>query len=294
MDNQAEVSDFLRTRRNRITPAQAGILGGGRRRVPGLRREELAALAGTSVDYIAKMERGNLAGVSAEVLDAVARALQLDDAETEHLHDLARAAAPASPRRRPRPQSATVRPTLQRFLEAITGTPVWVRNQRMDYVAGNDLGEALFSPILDDPASRRNNALFTFLSPAARIYYPDWEQGADSVVASLRSSAGRNPHDKSLTDLIGELVTRSDDFRYRWARHDVRFHRAGTKRIHHPAVGDLEFSFEAMELPDSPGLTMYAYTTEAGSASEERVRLLGSLAATTAAMPIQAQHEEQS
>ncbi len=291
MDNQAEVSEFLRTRRDRLTPAQAGILGGGRRRVPGLRREELAALAGTSVDYIAKMERGNLAGVSAEVLDAVARALQLDDAETEHLHDLARASAPVSPRKRPKPPVTTVRPTLQRFLDAITGTPVWVRNHRMDYLAGNDLGEALFSPILQDAASRRNNALFTFLSPAARIYYPDWEQGADGVVASLRSHAGRNPHDKSLTDLIGELVTRSDDFRYRWAKHDVRFHRAGTKRIHHPAVGDLEFSFEALELPDSPGLTMFAYTTEPGSASEERVRLLGSLAATTTATPVDAQRQ---
>lgn len=282
MDNQSEVSEFLRSRRDRLTPEQVGIIGGGRRRVPGLRREELAMLAGTSVDYIAKMERGNLTGVSPEVLDALARALQLDDAETEHLHDLARTATPSAVRRRPRPAEPAVRPTLQRFLDAVTGTPVWVRNQRMDYIAGNALGDALFSPMLEDLSVRRNNALWTFFSPAARNYYIDWELGADGIVASLRSAAGRTPHDKKLTDLLGELVTRSDDFRYRWARHDVRFHRGGSKRIHHPAVGDLEFSYEAMELPDSPGLTMFAFTTEAGSPSEERVKLLGSLAATSA------------
>ncbi|NQX28953.1 helix-turn-helix domain-containing protein [Microbacteriaceae bacterium VKM Ac-2854] len=286
MDNQREVSEFLRSRRDRITPEQAGIIGGGRRRVPGLRREELAMLAGTSVDYVTKMERGFLVGVSAEVLDALARALQLDEAETEHLHDLARAAAPSPARRRPRPAEASIRPTLQRFLDAVTGTPVWVRNDRMDYIAGNTLGRALFAPMLDETVYRRNNALWTFFSPAARIYYPDWELGADSIVASLRSAAGRNPHDKNLTDLIGELVTRSDDFRFRWAKHDVRFHRGGSKRIHHPAVGDLEFAYEAMELPDSPGLTMFAFTTAVGSSSEERVKLLGSLAATTSAPAI--------
>jgi transcriptional regulator with XRE-family HTH domain len=286
MDNQSEVSEFLRSRRDRITPDQAGIIGGGRRRVSGLRREELAMLAGTSVDYIAKMERGNLAGVSPEVLDSLARALQLDDAETEHLHDLARASSPGTARRRPRPAEPKVRPTLLRFLESVTGTPVWVRNERMDYVAGNPLGDALFSPMLEDPSARRNNALWTFFSPAARLYYTDWELGADGIVASLRSAAGRNPHDTRLTALIGELVTRSDDFRYRWARHDVRFHRGGSKRIHHPAVGDLEFAYEAMELPDSPGLTLFAFTTAAGSPSEERVKLLGSLAASAAAEPV--------
>ena len=153
-------------------------------------------------------------------------------------------------------------------------------NQRSDYVVGNSLGDALLAPMLDDPTARRNNALYTFLSPASRVFYPEWEAGADSVVASLRSRAGQNPHDKHLTDLIGELVTRSDDFRQRWARHDVRFHRGGTKRIHHPAVGDLEFQYEAFTLPNEPALTLYAYTTTAGSPSEERVRLLGSLAAT--------------
>lgn len=283
VDNQAEAQEFLRTRRARLTPQRAGIIGGGRRRVAGLRREEVALLAGVSVDYYAKMERGILAGVSPEVLDAVARALQLDEAETEHLHDLARAAGP--PRRRSRPTATTIRPSLQRLLDAITAAPAWVGNARKDTLATNALGRALLAPMLDDPAGGGNNARFTFLSPAARVYYPDWKHGADSIVASLRSAAGRNPHDKPLTDLIGELVTRSDEFRYRWSAHDVRFHRTGTKRIRHPEVGDLEFTYEGLELPDSPGWMLYAYTTTAGSPTEERMQLLGSLAATRTTSP---------
>lgn len=283
MDNQAEVSEFLRTRRARITPEQAGIISGGRRRVQGLRREEVAMLAGTSADYYAKIERGNLSGVSEEVLNALARALQLDEAEAEHLHNLARGAHPAPARRRPRTPEPAVRPSLQRFLDTITGTPTWVRNRQMDIVATNPLGRALLAPILEDPANRGNNARFVFLNPAARTYYPDWEQGASSIVATLRSDAGRNPHDKNLTNLIGELVTRSDDFRRRWAAHDVRYHRTGVKRIRHPQVGDLEFTYEAFDLPDSPGWSMYACTAEAGSPTAERLALLGSVAATNAA-----------
>ncbi len=281
MDNKTEVSEFLRTRRARISPEQAGVIAGGRRRVSGLRREEVAFLAGMSSDYYAKMERGHLAGVSTEVLAALARALQLDEAETEHLYDLARGAAPTPARRRSRAPEPVVRPSLQRFLDTITGTPTWVRNRQMDIVATNPLGRALLSPVFEDRASRGNNARFTFFNPAARIYYPDWEQGASSIVATLRSDAGRNPHDKGLTDLIGELVTRSDDFRLRWAAHDVRYHRTGVKRIYHPEVGDLEFSYEAFDLPDSPGWSMYACTTAVGSPSEERIALLSSLAVTT-------------
>lgn len=288
MDNRDEVSEFLRTRRDRLTPEQAGIIGGGRRRVQGLRREEVAALAGVSSDYYAKMERGNLAGVSLEVLHALALALRLDDAETEHLHDLARAAGPDPIRRRPRSLApTTVRPSLQRFLDTNTATPTIIQNRRKDLVATNRLGAALFSPLLSDPANQRNNARFTFLSPAARTFFTDWEQGADSIVASMRTDAGRNPHDKDLTDLIGELVTRSDAFRTRWAAHTVRPHLSGSKRLHHPEVGDLEFDFEGMELPGTPGWMLYAYTTQPGSYSEERVAILGSLAATQA--PIDAE-----
>jgi transcriptional regulator with XRE-family HTH domain len=279
VDHRAEVAEFLRTRRNRITPGQAGVIGGGRRRVPGLRREEVAILAGVSVEYYARMERGDLAGVSAEVLDALARALQLDEAETDHLHDLARGAGPALPQRK-RPAEQSVKPTLQRFLDAVTGAPMWVRDRSMDFIAANPLGRALYAPILDDPANRGNTARFTFLNPAAQIFFPDWEQNADDIVATLRSYAGQNPLDKKLTDLIGELVTRSDVFRHRWAAHHVRHHRAGIKRIHHPAVGDLEFSYQAMDLPATPEWFMFAYTAEPGSPTEERLKLLGSLAAT--------------
>ena len=279
MDNQTEVAEFLRTRRARVTPDQAGLITGGRRRVTGLRREEVAMLASVSTDYYAKMERGNLTGVSPEIIDSVARALRLDEAETAHLQDLARASTPALSRRRPRSVDGAVRPSLQRFLDAITGAPAWVMNQRKDFLATNALGRALMAPMLDDPANRDNLARFTFFSQASRNFFPDWEQGADSIVASMRTAAGQQ-HDKALTNLIGELVTRSDAFRLRWSAHDVRFHRTGSKRIVHPEVGDLEFIFEGLDLPDHPGWTLYAYTTAAGSPTEERIQLLGSLAAT--------------
>ncbi|MYW96162.1 helix-turn-helix domain-containing protein [Amycolatopsis rubida] len=279
MDHRAEVAEFLRTRRNRITPDQAGLIGGGRRRVPGLRREEVAMLTAVSVEYYARMERGDLAGVSAEVLDALARALQLDEAEIDHLNDLARAAGPA-PVRRKRPAEQSVTPSLQRFLDAVTGAPMWVRDRRLDFVAANPLGRALYAPMLDDPANRGNTARFVFLDPASRNFFPDWEKNASDIVATLRIYAGQNPLDKKLTDLIGELVTRSDTFRLRWAAHHVRHHRGGIKRICHPAVGDLEFSYEAMDLPANPDWFMFAYTAEPGSPTEERLKLLGSLAAS--------------
>ena len=273
--HRAEVTNFLRTRRDRITPEQAGIVGGRRRRVPGLRREEVALLTGISVEYYARMERGDLRGVSLEVLDSLARALQLDEAETNHLADLARAAGPPPPRRRSRPAEQTVMPMLQRFLDAVTGAPMWVRDRRLDFVAANSLGRALYAPILDDVASQGNTARFTFLNPASQVFFPDWEDNADEVVATLRTYAGQDPHDKRLTDLIGELVTRSDTFRLRWARHDVRHHRAGLKRVRHPVVGDLELTYQAMELPMNRDWLMFAFTAEPGSPTEERLQTLG-------------------
>lgn len=277
MNQKDEVGEFLRSRRDRLTPQRAGIIGGGRRRVPGLRREEVATLADISVDYYAKMERGDLRGVAPEILDAVARALQLDEAETDHLHDLARAADP-HPRKSRGDQ--TVRPSLQRFLDAVTGAPVWVRDRRMDVIAANPLGRALYRPLLEDADGRGNTARFLFLSPAARNFFPDWEEGADDIVATMRTYAGQNPRDKRLTNLIGELVTRSDAFRMRWAAHNVRHHRTGIKRIRHPEVGDLELVYEAMELPANPEWFMFGYTAEPGSPTEECLKLLGSLAAT--------------
>lgn len=286
MNQRDEVGDFLRTRRDRITPEQAGILPGSRRRVPGLRREEVAMLAGVSVEYYARMERGDLRGVSPEVLNSLARTLRLDEAETDHLHALAEDARPQPARRRKKAEQP-FRPSLQRFIDAVA-MPVWVRDRRMDFVAGNAMGRALYAPLLQDPASRGNTARFVFFSPAARIFFPDWEESAAGIVASLRTYAGQNPRDKRLTDLIGELVTRSDDFRVRWAAHDVRHHRAGVKRICHPEVGDLELVYEAMDFPANPEWFMFGYTAEPGTPSEDRLTLLGSLAAS----PQTAEHEE--
>jgi transcriptional regulator with XRE-family HTH domain len=280
MDSQNDVSEFLRSRRAKVTPQQANLIGGGNRRVPGLRREEVATLASVSVDYYARLERGNLTGVSEEVLDAIAHALRLDEAETAHLFDLARAAQPGPVRRRRAAKPPELRPSLQRFMDAVTGAPTWVRNERMDFIAANPLGRALYAPLLTDPMRPANSARFMFLNPEARTFFPDWDRGADDIVAVLRGYAGRKPHDKNLSDLIGELATRSDEFRTRWAAHNVRFHRTGLKRIHHPVVGDLELSYEAMELPANPGWTMFAYTAEPGSASDERLKLLASWAAT--------------
>lgn len=288
MANQKEAGEFLRSRRARLTPEQLGIISVGRRRVPGLRREEVAMLAGTSSEYYARMERGDLAGVSSEVLDAVARVLRLDEAEAQHLHDLARTAAPGSARRSTsarRPPPNGVRPSLQAFLDAMTGAPAWLMNAQRDILATNTLGRALMAPLLEDPANGGNNARFIFLSPASRRFYTDWESAADSTVASLRTAAGRNPHDKGLTNLIGELVTRSDTFRIRWSAHNVRLHRAGAKQIVHPDVGELEFVYEGVEVPDHPGWMIFAYTVEAGSPSEERLRLLGSLAVSSKQAP---------
>lgn len=244
-------------------------------------------IAGVSVDYYARLERGNLNGVSDEVLDAIARALRLDEAETAHLFDLARAARAAratlTPRRRSSAPQQHVRPSVQRLLDAWVGAPAWIRNDRMDLLAANELGRALYSELFAEPVQPPNNARFVFLNPRSKDFYVDWEHGANDLVAILRSSVGRSPNDRSLMELIGELSSRSEAFRTRWANHNVRFHRTGVKRLHHPVVGDLELSYEAMELPADPGLTMFAYTAEPASPSEERLKLLASWAATTAA-----------
>jgi transcriptional regulator with XRE-family HTH domain len=282
VDDRTEARGFLRSRRARIAPEQVNLVGGRSRRVPGLRRDEVALLAGVSVDYYAQLERGDLGGASEEVLQAIARALRLDDAETAHLFDLARAAQPSAARRRsPNPGAKAVRPNLQRFVDAVDA-PVWIRNDRMDFLATNRLGRALFSPIFalgDRPA---NNARFVFLHEVeSRDFYVDWEQKARDIVATLRGYAGQRPQDRGLRDLIGELATNSRVFSELWAKHDVRFHHAGAKRIHHPVVGDLELSYEAFDLSSDPGWHMFAYAAEPGSASDERLSLLASWAATT-------------
>ncbi|MGX4694375.1 helix-turn-helix transcriptional regulator [Streptomyces sp. JNUCC 63] len=283
MDNQAEVREFLTSRRAKITPEQAGLPSGNRRRVPGLRRSEVAALADVSVEYYAKLERGNLAGASPAVLEAVARALQLDDAERAHLLHLAQAADGSDALTRPRRRTTrtwTAHRSLQWVLDAVTAGPAFVRNGRMDLLATNQLARAFYDDVYATAGNQANLARFQFLDPASRRFYPDWDQAADIAVAILRTEAGRNPHDKDLHDLVGELSTRSDDFRTRWGAHNVRRHGTGTKRFHHHTVGDLTLAYEGLEMAAEPGLTLTIYTAEPGSPSEEGLRLLASWAAT--------------
>ena len=249
-DMRAEVKEFLATRRGRLTPEQAGLpVYGGNRRVTGLRREEVAMLAGVSVDYYVRLERGNLAGASESVLDSLATALQLDDAERQYLFDLARAAGPAA--RRKRKSATVVRPAVQQVLDAMADAPAWVRNARHDIIATNTLGHALYS----------------------------------------RMEAGRNPHDPDLIQLVGELSTRSETFRERWASRDVKFHRTGVKRLHHPVVGDLDLNYESMELPGEPGLFLNVYTAPADSPSADALRMLASWAATREGTPTTTQEK---
>jgi transcriptional regulator with XRE-family HTH domain len=280
VDTRNEIREFLTSRRAKITPEQAGLRTyGDNRRVPGLRREEVALIAGVSADYYTRLERGNATGVSESVLEALARALQLDEAERAHLFDLARAAH-ATTRTRRRPAKQRVRPSVQRILDAITAAPAFVRNGRMDLLAANRLGYAFYSQHFDSPHGPANSARFIFLDPRASDFYVEWEQVATDAVAILRSEAGCDPYDRALSDLVGELSTRSETFRTRWAAHNVRFHDTGVKRFHHPVVGDLELTFETMQLAADEDLMMFVYTAEAGSKSEEALNLLASWAAT--------------
>ncbi|MFJ3804325.1 helix-turn-helix transcriptional regulator [Streptomyces sp. NPDC090088] len=289
MDSSKEIKEFLASRRAKITPQQAGLPAyGSKRRVPGLRREEVAMLAGMSFDYYVRLERGNLTGVSETVLDSLARALQLDEAERDHLHDLARAAnATSHKRRRPAQQQAKVPSSVQRVLDSMTDAPAFVRNNRLDFLAANSLGYALYAPLFaDGQQPPLNIARFKFLHPGGREFFGlRWEESMQNTVALLRSEAGRNPHDKALTDLIGELVTRSEDFRAAWAQHQVRLHYTGLKHFHHPVVGDLTLAFDAMQLPAQPALSLTAMTAEPGSPNEDALKLLASWAATTDKAP---------
>ena len=282
MDNAREIREFLATRRARITPQQAGLPAwGGNRRVPGLRREEVAMLAGVSVDYYIRLERGTLGGASESVLNAVADALQLDEAERMHLDNLARAAqhTPRQRRREPTVREG-VRPVLARILEA-TSAPAYIRNGRRDILAANRLGEALYAPLFENPTRPVNVPRFVFCDSRARSFFADWPTAAHDMVAALRIEAGRSPYDRRLSDLIGELSTRSEEFATFWASRNVRFHRSGQKLLRHPVVGELDLPFETMELPADPGLALIVYNAEPGSRSEDGLRLLASWAATT-------------
>ena len=236
-------------------------------------------MAGISVEYYTRLERGNARGVSDEVLDAVGRALQLDEAERAHLLDLVRTAnEERAPRRTTAPQR--VRPSIQRVVDAMFGVAAFVHNGRLDILYANPLAAALYSELDRDPVRPSNSARFLFLDPRARTFYRDWETVAHDVVAALRGEAGRNPYDRALSDLVGLLSTRSDEFRVRWASHDVRFHRSGTKRFHHPLVGDMTLAYESLELPADAGLTLVTYSAEPGSESESALGELERWSAT--------------
>ena len=273
MDNRDDAREFLRSRRARLTPEQAGITPfGGTRRVPGLRREELALLAGMSVDYYVRLERGNLTGASEAVLHSLSSALQLDPAERAYLFDLARAANATGVRARST-VTGRVRPGLQRLLDSMDG-PAYLRNGRLDILATNALGAALYAPLLRSAAQPTDSARFTFLDSGSRDYWDDWDAMAAGLVATLRAEAGRYPTDKRLTDLVGELATRSPEFRQRWASHDVYRHSTGRKTLHHPLVGELTLDFEVMTFPADEGLVLLAYSAEVGTPADDALRIL--------------------
>jgi transcriptional regulator with XRE-family HTH domain len=292
-DIRGEIREFLTTRRAKITPERAGLPAyGTRRRVAGLRRDEVAVLAGISIEYYTRLERGNLRGVSDGVLDGIARALQLDDVERAHLADLVRMSSAAgsgraagTPRRRATPPR--VRPSVQRLLDSMTDTAAFLRNARLDLLAANPLGAALYAPVFGDPASAgpgrpANLARFIFLGAGAGEFYRDWDGIAAQAVGSLRAEAGRDPHDRALTQLVGELSVGSQAFRERWAGHDVTYYRSGVQPFRHPVAGDLDLDYDALEIPADPGQTIVAYSAAPGSPSAQALGLLASWAATAA------------
>ncbi|MDQ1596412.1 MAG: hypothetical protein QOH40_2968 [Arthrobacter pascens] len=289
VDRKDDIREFLISRRAKISPERAGIPSfGTMRRVPGLRREEVAQLAGVSTDYYTRLERGSIRGVSDSVLEAVASALQLDEAERAHLMDLARTANTPSRRVPRRPPRQRVRPGVLRLLDGMTGVVAMVQNGRSDVLAANLLGRALYGPVFNSAAQPGrdtqgrlpNQARFIFLDPGAGDFYPDWRAIAATTVAMLRSEAGRNPHDRELNELVGELTTRSGLFAELWAGHDVRIHTTGTKRFHHPVAGDLSLQYETLHLPGDEGQTLFTFTPEPGSASENALAFLASWAAS--------------
>lgn len=272
MSEDNRIGQFLRARRERVRPEDVGLPDLGRRRVPGLRREELATLAGVSADYYVRLEQGRERHPSEQVIDALARALQLDDDATAHLHELAR---PAPRRRRAARRTERVRPELLRLMEAWSHTPAMVTGRHLDVLAANSLATALHGAF-----ARGTNLVRTlFLDPAARERYPDWDEVAKDTVAALRASVGPDLDDPHLTDLVGELSLKSEKFRSLWARHDVREKTHGTKRFVHPQVGELTIHYETFAVAGGAGQVLSVYHAEPGSPTEQALALLSSIAA---------------
>lgn len=294
MDRQSlelnnDIKEFLTSRREQITPDKMGLpIYGERRLVKGLRREEVAMLAGVSVDYYTRLERDHIKGASHEVLQSVAKALQLNEAETAHFFDLAHASAatPVNRRRAARAgmKDPVVREELRRIIDAMGDIPAFIRTDRRDLLYANQMGRAIFSPLyesrvspgLSGQANTVNVARFMFLDPAAHEFFPHWDDSAADLVASLRGVAGKNPFDTVFSNLLGELLARSEDFAQLWAAHDVRLHRAGHKVIVHPVVGELSLDFETLELPADEGLAMITYSAAPNTPTYERLSMLAS------------------
>lgn len=281
MDVGKDIKGFLMSRRARITPEQVGLPSGRRRRVPGLRREEVAQLAGVSIEYYTQIERGHVTGVSDEVLDAVARALRLTEAEATHLFDLARAATAKPGRTRsPRRVTRAIPDGVQALLDSMVTAPAVVISGHLDIVAANALGRALYAPVFDRGNTTPNLARFVFFDATAHQVFPEWDTMADDAVALLRAEAARSPHSPAVTGLVGELATRSEQFRTRWAAHNVKAHRHGVKRFGHSAVGELSLTYNVFDITAAGGLSLIGYTAEPHSRSEQALRLLASWTAT--------------
>jgi transcriptional regulator with XRE-family HTH domain len=274
LDRRAELSEFLRSRRARLKPEDVGLPQFGRtRRVPGLRREELAQLAGVSVAYYTRLEQGNGRNVSMEVLDAIARALRLTDAEHAHLTHLAK---PKRYKKKPSSPQQQVRTALQHLLDSLDGVPAYVTGRRSDILAWNRMASAVFGDWSALPPPERNWARLVFLSPAYRDLFVEWEFKAHDVVGFLRMDAGCHPDDPRLSALVGELSVKSEDFRRLWATQDVKEKSHGVKRLHHPLVGELTLSFETFGLPGDHDQALMIYHADPGSSSAESLRLLAS------------------
>jgi transcriptional regulator with XRE-family HTH domain len=267
------LGEFLRARREQVGPAELGLPPGGSRRVAGLRREEVALLAGVSTDYYVRLEQGRERNPSAQVVDALARGLALDEDASAHLHRLARP-APGRRRRARRPEQ--VSPNLLRLMDGWPDAPALVLGRCLDVLAHNALGQALF----DGHTHSGDLVRLVFLDPDAREFYPDWERVAVNTVGGLRAAAGIDPDDPQLIDTVGELSVKSADFRRLWARHDIRQKTHETKRFRHRLVGELELSYEALTVNSAPGQQLIVYQAEPGSPSEAALALLGSLAAS--------------
>lgn len=290
---QSAIRDFLVTRRARVTPDEAGLpVYGTKRRVKGLRREEVAMLAGISSEYYVRLERGRVPGASPSVIDAVATALRLNDDEREHLSRLLAAITPEGRKSRRVVPRESVRPGIQVLLDSLGHLPAFVFNGRLDIVAANDLGRALYAPLFEDPVKPANAARFTFLNEAkARAFWPHWDNMANDAVAMLRAEAGRHPDDPALIDLVGHLSTRSSEFRTRWGGQNVLQHKAGVKTIQHSLIGELVLPFENLHLAAAPGQLLMVYTPEPGSPAHDAIQLLASWNAVETRQSDRSNHE---